>query len=165
MFYSLSLPLFVLVDDFQLNCPTPSIQHTTPCFISPLFLSKWLARGPEICVKASSLRMNTRIGWCPGMRFKLASETEDSSRSIWFMGTIWSVQVVNPFLWPNSPWLLLQVLNPYFSFLRFIFLLLSSCILESVDCLCYSDFLFGNMINIFSIVLFPIKKFIGPKEW
>nr|CAD1843721.1 unnamed protein product [Ananas comosus var. bracteatus] len=34
-----------------------------------------------------------RVQWCPGMRFKMAFETEDSSRISWFMGTISSVQV------------------------------------------------------------------------
>nr|CAD1843667.1 unnamed protein product [Ananas comosus var. bracteatus] len=50
-----------------------------------------------------------RVQWCPGMRFKMAFETEDSSRISWFMGTISSVQVADPIRWPNSPWRLLQV--------------------------------------------------------
>ncbi|KAJ9553837.1 hypothetical protein OSB04_017882 [Centaurea solstitialis] len=45
----------------------------------------------------------------PGMRFKMAFETEDSSRISWFMGTISSVQVEDQNSWPNSPWRLLQV--------------------------------------------------------
>jgi hypothetical protein len=44
------------------------------------------------------------------MRFKMAFETEDSSRISWFMGTIASVQVADPIRWSNSPWRLLQVL-------------------------------------------------------
>ncbi|THG07624.1 auxin response factor 18-like [Camellia sinensis] len=64
---------------------------------------------PEFCVKASSVRTAMRIQWCPGMRFKMAFETEDSSRISWFMGTISSVQVDDPIRWPNSPWRLLQV--------------------------------------------------------
>ncbi|OVA18068.1 AUX/IAA protein [Macleaya cordata] len=67
------------------------------------------ASTPEFCVKASSVRAATRIPWCAGMRFKMAFETEDSSRISWFMGTISSVQVVDPVCWPNSPWRLLQV--------------------------------------------------------
>lgn len=67
------------------------------------------ASGPEFCVKASSVRTAMRIQWCPGLRFKMAFETEDSSRISWFMGTISSVQVADPFLWPDSPWRLLQV--------------------------------------------------------
>ncbi|XP_050212526.1 auxin response factor 18 [Mercurialis annua] len=67
------------------------------------------ASTPEFCVKASSVRASTRIQWCSGMRFKMAFETEDSSRISWFMGTIGSVQVADPIRWPNSPWRLLQV--------------------------------------------------------
>ncbi|GLT70138.1 hypothetical protein SLA2020_422350 [Shorea laevis] len=67
------------------------------------------ASTPEFCVKASSVRAAMHIQWCPGMRFKMAFETEDSSRISWFMGTISSVQVVDPIHWPTSPWRLLQV--------------------------------------------------------
>ncbi|XP_022850993.1 auxin response factor 18-like [Olea europaea var. sylvestris] len=64
---------------------------------------------PEFCVKAASVSASMRIRWCPGMRFKMAFETEDSSRISWFMGTIASVQVADPICWPNSLWRLLQV--------------------------------------------------------
>ncbi|XP_038982395.1 auxin response factor 18-like isoform X2 [Phoenix dactylifera] len=64
---------------------------------------------PEFCVKAAAVKAAMRIRWCPGMRFKMAFETEDSSRISWFMGTISSVQVADPIGWPNSPWRLLQV--------------------------------------------------------
>ncbi|XP_057954531.1 auxin response factor 18-like isoform X2 [Malania oleifera] len=67
------------------------------------------ASTPEFCVKASEVRAAMRIRWCSGMRFKMAFETEDSSRISWFMGTISSVQVADPIRWPNSPWRLLQV--------------------------------------------------------
>ncbi|KAJ6432864.1 hypothetical protein OIU84_019989 [Salix udensis] len=67
------------------------------------------ASTPEFCVKASAVRSAMQIQWCPGMRFKMAFETEDSSRISWFMGTISSVQVSDPIRWPNSPWRLLQV--------------------------------------------------------
>ncbi|KAF8396565.1 hypothetical protein HHK36_018189 [Tetracentron sinense] len=67
------------------------------------------ASTPEFFVKASVVRAAMRIQWCYGMRFKMAFETEDSSRISWFMGTILSVQVAEPIRWPNSPWRLLQV--------------------------------------------------------
>ncbi|KAL1298630.1 hypothetical protein HN51_042948 [Arachis hypogaea] len=67
------------------------------------------ASTPEFCIKASAVRAAMRIQWSTGMRFKMAFETEDSSRISWFMGTIASVQVVDPIRWPNSPWRLLQV--------------------------------------------------------
>ncbi|KAK6936054.1 B3 DNA binding domain [Dillenia turbinata] len=67
------------------------------------------ANTPEFCVKASAVRAAMRIQWSPGIRFKMAFETEDSSRISWFMGTLSSVQVADPIRWPNSPWRLLQV--------------------------------------------------------
>ncbi|KAK9920913.1 hypothetical protein M0R45_029451 [Rubus argutus] len=67
------------------------------------------ASTPEFCVKASLVKAALQIRWCPGMRFKMAFETEDSSRISWFMGTISSVQVSEPMRWPESPWRLLQV--------------------------------------------------------
>ncbi|KAL0344636.1 UNVERIFIED_CONTAM: Auxin response factor 18 [Sesamum radiatum] len=67
------------------------------------------ASTPEFCVKASLVKAAMQIHWCSGMRFKMAFETEDSSRISWFMGTILSVQVIDPIRWPNSPWRLLQV--------------------------------------------------------
>ncbi|KAF5727456.1 auxin response factor 18 [Tripterygium wilfordii] len=67
------------------------------------------ASTPEFCVKAATVRTVMRIHWCSGMRFKMAFETEDSSRISWFSGTVSSVQVADPIRWPNSPWRLLQV--------------------------------------------------------
>ncbi|KAL6873707.1 hypothetical protein ACP4OV_013789 [Aristida adscensionis] len=67
------------------------------------------ASTPEFCVKAGAVRAAMRTQWCAGMRFKMAFETEDSSRISWFMGTISAVQVADPIRWPNSPWRLLQV--------------------------------------------------------
>lgn len=64
---------------------------------------------PEFCVEASAVRAAMRISWSSGMRFKMAFETEDASRISWFMGTVSSVQVVDPICWPNSPWRVLQV--------------------------------------------------------
>ncbi|KAK3131123.1 hypothetical protein QOZ80_6BG0502320 [Eleusine coracana subsp. coracana] len=67
------------------------------------------ASTPEFCVKAGAVRAAMRTQWCAGMRFKMAFETEDSSRISWFMGTVSAVQVADPVRWPNSPWRLLQV--------------------------------------------------------
>ncbi|KAH0981781.1 hypothetical protein GBA52_008958 [Prunus armeniaca] len=52
---------------------------------------------PNESLLATHLFMFTgfmRVQWCSGMRFKMAFETEDSSRISWFMGTIASVQFV-----------------------------------------------------------------------
>ncbi|CAL8998998.1 unnamed protein product [Prunus brigantina] len=46
---------------------------------------------PNESLLATHLFMFTgfmRVRWCSGMRFKMAFETEDSSRIGWFMGTI-----------------------------------------------------------------------------
>ncbi|KAL6494225.1 hypothetical protein OROGR_031025 [Orobanche gracilis] len=67
------------------------------------------ASTPEFVVRRSSVRDAMRVRWCSGMRFKMAFETEDSSRISWFMGTISSVHADDPIRWPNSPWRLLQV--------------------------------------------------------
>ncbi|KAI3722958.1 hypothetical protein L2E82_34198 [Cichorium intybus] len=63
----------------------------------------------ELRVKASNVKVVTRIQRCLGRRFKMAFETEDSSRISCFMGTISLVQVDDQIRWPNSPWRLLQV--------------------------------------------------------
>ena len=67
------------------------------------------ASTPEFCVRAAAVRAAMRVQWSPGMRFKMAFETEDSSRISWFMGTVAGVQVSDPIRWPQSPWRLLQV--------------------------------------------------------
>jgi hypothetical protein len=72
----------------------------------------------EFCVKASLVKQALDQAWCGGMRFKMAFETEDSSRVSWFMGTISAVQPADPILWPNSPWRVLQVTLCGFLFLR-----------------------------------------------
>ncbi|GFP89131.1 auxin response factor 18 [Phtheirospermum japonicum] len=65
--------------------------------------------GPEFCVRASLVKAAMRVRWAPGLRFKMAFETEDWTRTSWFMGTVISVQVADPVRWPDSPWRLLQV--------------------------------------------------------
>jgi len=63
---------------------------------------------PEFFVKTSLIGIALQIRWCPGMRFKMAIETEDSSRISWFIGTVASVQAAD-LSWPDSLWRLLQV--------------------------------------------------------
>ncbi|KAL9264027.1 Auxin response factor 18-like protein [Drosera capensis] len=64
---------------------------------------------PEFVVKAGLVKSAMQIRWCSGMRFKMPFETEDSSRTSWFMGTILTVHVADATRWPESPWRLLQV--------------------------------------------------------
>ncbi|KAL5059988.1 hypothetical protein RYX36_031592 [Vicia faba] len=63
---------------------------------------------PEFFVKTSLIRTALQIRWYSGMRFKMAIETEDSSKINWLMGTIASLQTADP-AWPDSLWRLLQV--------------------------------------------------------
>uniref|UniRef100_A0ACD5UDG0 Uncharacterized protein n=1 Tax=Avena sativa TaxID=4498 RepID=A0ACD5UDG0_AVESA len=67
------------------------------------------ASTPEFCVRAGAVRAAMQVQWCPGMRFKMAFETEDSSRISWFMGTVAGLHPADPNRWPLSPWRLLQV--------------------------------------------------------
>ncbi|KAL5216500.1 hypothetical protein ABZP36_007901 [Zizania latifolia] len=67
------------------------------------------ASTPEFCVRAAAVRAAMQVPWCPSMRFKMAFETEDSSRISWFTGTIAGVQAADTMRWPQSPWRLLQV--------------------------------------------------------
>ncbi|KAM0827763.1 hypothetical protein ACQ4PT_067983 [Festuca glaucescens] len=67
------------------------------------------ASTPEFCVRAGAVRAAMQVQWCTGMRFKMAFETEDSSRISWFMGTVAGVHAADPIRWSQSPWRLLQV--------------------------------------------------------
>ncbi|VVB13032.1 unnamed protein product [Arabis nemorensis] len=64
---------------------------------------------PEFCVMAGTVRRAMEVQWCRGMRFKMAFETEDSSRISWFMGSVSAVQPADTIRWPDSPWRLLEV--------------------------------------------------------
>jgi hypothetical protein len=63
----------------------------------------------EFFVKASTVRSSLQQRWSPGLRFKMAVETEDASRVSWFVGSVSKVEEVDPLRWPNSPWKILQV--------------------------------------------------------
>nr|CAB3487672.1 unnamed protein product [Digitaria exilis] len=67
------------------------------------------ASSPEFCVRAAAVNAAMQVPWCPGTRFKMAFETEDSSRVSWFMGTVSGVTADANSRWPQSPWRLLQV--------------------------------------------------------
>ncbi|KAK6152108.1 hypothetical protein DH2020_014743 [Rehmannia glutinosa] len=55
---------------------------------------------PEFCVNTSLVTAAMRVRWLPGMRFKMAFETEDWTRTSWFMGNVVSVEVLIPFVGP-----------------------------------------------------------------
>lgn len=64
---------------------------------------------PDFCVMARTVRRAMEVRWCGGMRFKMAFETEDSSRISWFMGSVSAVHPADTIRWPDSPWRLLEV--------------------------------------------------------
>ncbi|KAI5082455.1 hypothetical protein GOP47_0002198 [Adiantum capillus-veneris] len=67
------------------------------------------ASAAEFCVKSHLVRKSLQRSWAPGMRFKMAVDTDDASRTSWYMGTIMTVEEVDPVCWPMSPWKILQV--------------------------------------------------------
>ena len=63
----------------------------------------------DFVVKAEAVEGAMKAAWCPGMRVKMALETEDSSRMTWFQGTVSSSSAPDNGPWRGSPWRLLQV--------------------------------------------------------
>ncbi|KAK7282770.1 hypothetical protein RIF29_11808 [Crotalaria pallida] len=67
------------------------------------------AGSPDFVVKAEIVDEAMRVVWSPGLRVKMAVETEDSSRMSWFQGTVSAVCVPENGQWRGSPWRMLQV--------------------------------------------------------
>ena len=65
----------------------------------------------EFCVREEAVAQALQQNWVPGLRFRMAVETEDASRISWFMGTICKVEEADPLRWPNSIWKRLQVIK------------------------------------------------------
>jgi hypothetical protein len=63
----------------------------------------------DFVVKAEVVQEAMKVFWTAGMRVKMAMETEDSSRTTWFQGTISAVSVPEGGPWQGSPWRMLQV--------------------------------------------------------
>ncbi|MED6163641.1 Arf17p [Stylosanthes scabra] len=63
----------------------------------------------DFVVKSEAVEGAMKAGWCPGMRVKMAVETEDSSRMTWFQGTVSSASAPDNGPWRGSPWRMLQV--------------------------------------------------------
>ncbi|KAF7829889.1 auxin response factor 17 [Senna tora] len=65
----------------------------------------------DFVLKAEVVEKALKVMWTPGMRVKMAMETEDSSRMTWFQGTITSTSAPpdNGHWWGRgSPWRMLQ---------------------------------------------------------
>jgi hypothetical protein len=63
----------------------------------------------DFVLKAEVVDAAMSVTWCPGMRIKMAVETDDSSRTTWFQGVVSSVNVPEHGPWRGSPWRMLQV--------------------------------------------------------
>lgn len=63
----------------------------------------------DFVVKAEVVEEAMNMFWTAGMRVKMAMETEDSSRTTWFQGTVSTVSVPENGPWRGSPWRMLQV--------------------------------------------------------
>ncbi|KAA8538570.1 hypothetical protein F0562_028236 [Nyssa sinensis] len=63
----------------------------------------------DFVVKAEMVEESLNVFWTAGMRIKMAMETEDSSRTTWFQGTVSTAMVPDNGLWRGSPWRMLQV--------------------------------------------------------
>ncbi|KAL2339847.1 hypothetical protein Fmac_007787 [Flemingia macrophylla] len=63
----------------------------------------------EFVVKSEAVDEAMRIMWSPGMRVKMAIETDDSSRATWFQGSVASVCFNDNGRWRGSPWRMLQI--------------------------------------------------------
>ncbi|KAK7351153.1 hypothetical protein VNO77_10389 [Canavalia gladiata] len=63
----------------------------------------------EFVVKADAVDEAMSVAWSPGIRVKMAMETDDSSRMTWFQGTVSCVSVHENGQWRGSPWRMLQI--------------------------------------------------------
>ncbi|XP_052190937.1 auxin response factor 17 [Diospyros lotus] len=64
----------------------------------------------DFVVKAETVEESLNVSWGPGMRVKMAMETEEPARMNWFQGTVSSVLVPENGPWRSSPWRMLQVM-------------------------------------------------------
>lgn len=67
----------------------------------------------DFVVRAEVVDDAMGVMWSPGMRIKMAVETDDSSRTTWFQGVVSSLSVPDNGPWRGSPWRMLHV---YFLF-------------------------------------------------
>ncbi|CAN4119514.1 unnamed protein product [Withania somnifera] len=63
----------------------------------------------DFVVKAEAVEASANMFWTVGTRVKMAVETEDSSRTACFQGTVSSVILPETGPWRGSPWRMLQI--------------------------------------------------------
>lgn len=64
----------------------------------------------DFVVKAQAVEASLNMHWAVGTRVKMSVETEDSSRTACFQGTVSSVVLPESGPWRGSPWRMLQVI-------------------------------------------------------
>ncbi|KAJ8773412.1 hypothetical protein K2173_028589 [Erythroxylum novogranatense] len=64
----------------------------------------------EFVVRAEVVEASLNVCWSPGMRVKMAMETDDSSRMTWFQGTVAAASTPDCGPWRGSPWRMIQVI-------------------------------------------------------
>lgn len=64
---------------------------------------------PDFVVRAEHVEASMKILWTSGVRVKMVTETEDSSRVTWFQGTISDTSMPTTGPWCGSPWRMLEV--------------------------------------------------------
>ncbi|KAF7829888.1 auxin response factor 17 [Senna tora] len=63
----------------------------------------------DFVLKEEVVEEALKVVWTPGMRIKMAMETEDSSRMTWFQGTVSWASAPDSGPWRGSPWRMLQI--------------------------------------------------------
>lgn len=63
----------------------------------------------DFVVQAEKVKEAMRLRWNPGMRVRMAVETDDSSRMTWIQGVVTTVAPAATGRWCGSPWRMLQV--------------------------------------------------------
>lgn len=100
----------------------------------------------EFVVKAETVDKALSYYWSSGLRVKMAVDTEDSSKTTWYQGTVTSVSIPEHGPWRNSPWRMLQVDSFYVLNFLCVGAIVSTCdyVLNfaSFDCLCLLIVLF-----------------------
>lgn len=63
----------------------------------------------EFVVQAEKVNESMNYQWYSGIRVKMAMETEDSSKTTWYQGTVTKASIPEHGPWTGSPWRMLEV--------------------------------------------------------
>lgn len=67
------------------------------------------AGSSDFVVKAEVVEESLNVCWTPGVRVKMAMESEDSSKTTWLQGQVTSAMIPDNGQWRGSPWRMLQI--------------------------------------------------------